>query len=93
VGVSQGRCIGILATLDTKLEEASYLKSEIERLGLRTCLVDLSLRASTAEADISRNAIADVGGIPIAELENYSRDKSMPIVAGAVGGILSLMGS
>ena len=53
------RTVVLLATLDTKGEEAEYLRGELEALGSDVVTVDLGVvGAPQAEADITREEVA-----------------------------------
>lgn len=54
--------VALLATLDTKHDEARYLADELERHGARPILVDVSLRGvSPASAEVARADLASLG--------------------------------
>lgn len=66
----------IISTLDTKGRETYYLKEKIESLGLRTLLMDLSLRGGNdTTADIHPEHVARAGGSTIEVIRN-SRERS-----------------
>lgn len=80
------KTIAILATLDTKADEADFMRQEIERLGGKALLIDLSVIGdSSIKADVSKEEVIEAGGSSLAELlDSPSRDKASPvIVAGA----------
>jgi uncharacterized protein (UPF0261 family) len=57
------RTVVIVATLDTKGEEAAYVRDHVAAWGLHTILIDPGiLPAPTVEADISREAVAEAAG-------------------------------
>jgi uncharacterized protein (UPF0261 family) len=59
----------VIATFDTKAEEALYLKGRIESLGCRALLMDTGILAESGEAsDISRHQVARAGGDSIETL-------------------------
>jgi len=90
------KTIAILATLDTKSEEADFMRREIESLGGKVMLIDLGVIGdSPIEADISKEEIIEAGGSSLAELlDNPSRAKANPvIVAGATEKMLELQQS
>jgi uncharacterized protein (UPF0261 family) len=61
-------------TLDTKGEEAKYLKEQIERKGHKTIIIDVGVLGKPAfKADISRGTVARAGGKRIAELMAAAR--------------------
>ena len=87
------KTIAILATLDTKADEADFMRQEIERLGGKALLIDLSVIGdSPIPADISKDKVIEAGGSTLAEqLDQPSREKANPfIVAGAIKIILDL---
>lgn len=59
----------ILGTLDTKGEEVGYLKNLIETEGCSTIVVDVgTLHPATVPADVSRESVAEAGGVSAGEL-------------------------
>jgi uncharacterized protein (UPF0261 family) len=83
---STTKTIAVLVTLDTKGEEASYLREQLQALGARALLVDVGVIGAPAiAADISREEVAAAGGTPLAELlENPTRQSASPVMnAGA----------
>lgn len=90
------KTIAILATLDTKAAEADFMRQQIESLGGRAILIDISVIGdSPIEADISKEEIIEAGGSTLAELlDSPSRAKASPVVvAGATTKILALQQS
>jgi len=102
------KTIVVLATLDTKGVEAQYVKEQIEKLGAKTLIVDVGVVGEPAiKADVSREAVAEAGGTPLAKLlEDPDREVAAPIMAqgatniitrlaeeGAVHGIMSMGGT
>ena len=98
----------MLATLDTKGHEAQFVREQIERLGEKALIVDVGVVGKPAiEADVSRQAVAEAGGTPLANLlENPDREVAAPVMAegatqiiaqlveqGKVHGILSMGGT
>ncbi|MDB4467383.1 Tm-1-like ATP-binding domain-containing protein, partial [Akkermansiaceae bacterium] len=80
------KTVAILATLDTKAAEADFMRSEIESLGGKALLIDLSLVGdSEIKADITKREIISAGGGNLDELlVKPNREQSNPfIVAGA----------
>jgi len=80
------RTVLILATLDTKSEEAAYLRERIEALGGAALLLDLGVVGeSPIPADIGREQVAAAGGTSLqALLETPTRESAAPVmVAGA----------
>ncbi len=81
-----GRVIAVLATLDTKGEEAAYLKERIEAQGESACLIDVGVIGAPAAApDVSREEVAAAGGTTLATLlANPTRQQASPVmIAGA----------
>ncbi len=103
-----GKTIAVLATLDTKGQEARYLREQIERFGDEALVVDVGVVGEPAtRADISRAEVADAGGTSLAELLlDPDREVAAPIMAagatrivtrlvddGKVHGIVSMGGT
>jgi len=87
------KTVAILATLDTKADEADFMRQEIERLGGKALLIDLSVIGESAiKADVSKEEVIVAGGGTLAELlDGPSREKASPvIVAGATKILLDL---
>jgi uncharacterized protein (UPF0261 family) len=63
------RTILILATLDTKEDEVLFLKRRVQQHGHRTLIVDAGvLRDPRLQPDLSREAVAALGGEPLDQL-------------------------
>jgi uncharacterized protein (UPF0261 family) len=80
------KTIAILATLDTKAAEASFMREEIERLGGQALVLDLGVVGTPGcAADVSREEIIELGGGQLEELlQKPSRERSSPfVVSGA----------
>jgi uncharacterized protein (UPF0261 family) len=103
-----GKTIVVLATLDTKGREAEYLREQIAAYGDTALIVDTGVVGQPATvADITREEVADAGGIPLAQiLENPSREVAAPVMAdgatrivtrlaaeGKVHGVLAMGGT
>jgi uncharacterized protein (UPF0261 family) len=81
------RTVVILATLDTKAEEAAFLRDRIVALGGTALLVDLGvIGSSPIPADVSRAQVAAAGGTPLSILQEApTRQAAAPVmVAGAI---------
>lgn len=78
-----GKTIVVLATLDTKGSEAEYLGQEIGRFGDQALIVDTGVVGTPAtKADITREEVAEAGGMPLAEiLKNPTREVAAPVMA------------
>ena len=67
--MSSPKTVLILATLDTKGEEAFFLKKEIQRRGVRTLTMDVGVRGEPYfEAEISREEVAQAASRTIEAL-------------------------
>ena len=57
------KVIAVLATLDTKGQEAEFLRQQLKALGSRALVVDMGvLGAPAARADVTRAEVARAGG-------------------------------
>ena len=66
---AQAPAILLIATFDTKAEEALYLINKMESLGCRVVSMDTGiLEESGYAADVTRHQVAEAGGASIAEL-------------------------
>lgn len=84
--MTERKRIAVLATLDTKGDEAAYLREQLGALGSDAWLVDMGvIGAPGATADVDRATVADAGGRSLASLlEDPSREDAAPVmVAGA----------
>ena len=80
------KTIAVLATLDTKADEAEFMRTEIESLGGKALIIDLGVIGSAGiTADVTREEIIIAGGSSLEELlKSPTREKSTPfIIAGA----------
>jgi uncharacterized protein (UPF0261 family) len=78
-----GKTVVVLATLDTKGQEAQYLRQQIEKFGDKALIVDTGVVGAPAcKADVTREEVAEAGGTPLAKLlENPTREVAAPIMA------------
>jgi uncharacterized protein (UPF0261 family) len=103
-----GKTIVVLATLDTKGEEAQYVSDRVENYGNKALLVDTGVVGTpAAKADITREEVAEAGGMPLDRiLERPSREVAAGVMAagatrivkelierGRIHGIISLGGT
>ncbi len=103
-----GKTIVVLATLDTKGEEAWYIKERLEKAGVEALIIDAGVVGKPAcKADISREDVARAGGKELKELlEHPDREVAAPVMAsgatkhvldlyqkGAVHGIIAMGGT
>jgi len=89
------KVIAVLATLDTKGQEAEFLRQQLEVLGSRALLVDIGVMDTpAARADLTRAQVARAGGTALATLRSgKSREASQPVMsAGATRLLLKRIG-
>jgi uncharacterized protein (UPF0261 family) len=86
-----GKTIVVLATLDTKGREAQYLREQIEKLGDKALVIDSGVVGTpAAQADISREAVAEAGGTPLAKLlAQPAREVAAPVMANGATKIVT----
>lgn len=84
------KVIAVLATLDTKGQEADYLREQLEALGSRALLVDIGvMNAPAARADLTRAQVARAGGTSLAALQaSRSREAAQPVMAAGATKLL-----
>jgi len=87
--------IVVLATLDTKGQEAQYLREQIDKTGDKAVIIDTGVIGTPgATADITRQQVAEAGGKPLAELlKNPSREVAAPLMADGATKIVTEMHS
>ncbi len=81
------KTIALLITLDTKAQEAEFLKEQIEKKGHKVLLLDIGVVGKAGiEPGIDRKTIISMGGGNLAELlKEPTREKSNPfVVAGCI---------
>ena len=76
------KTVAVLATLDTKGQEAGFVKEQLEQLGSHALLLDLGVVGEAAiPADLSRVTVAQAGGTPLPELlQNPTREAAAPVM-------------
>lgn len=86
-----GKTIVVLATLDTKGREAQFLREQIEKLGDRALLIDTGVvGAPAAQADITRQQVAEAGGTPLVNLLDHpTREVAAPVMAAGATKIVT----
>lgn len=102
------KTIVVLATLDTKGKEAQYLREQIEKQKAAALVMDVGVVGKpTAKADITREEVAEAGGVSLSRLlEKPDREVAAPVMAegatrlvsqlaaqGKVHGIVSMGGT
>ena len=75
--------IAVVATLDTKGEEAGYLRERLAELGSEALLIDVGVCGEPAlAADINRAQVASAGGTALADLlADPVREHAAPVMA------------
>ena len=79
--------VAVLATLDTKEPEVTFLADELRALGATPLRIDVGvLGAPTTVAEVSRQEVAEAGGSSLSELLRHpTRQTAAPVmIAGAV---------
>ncbi|MEM6633893.1 MAG: Tm-1-like ATP-binding domain-containing protein [Bacteroidota bacterium] len=76
------KTIALLVTLDTKDQEAGFLKEQIEARGHNAFLMDIGVVGiAGVEADMNRAAVVEAGGGSLEEiLQEPTREKANPFV-------------
>jgi uncharacterized protein (UPF0261 family) len=81
--------VAVLATLDTKGDEARFVADCLASRGFQPWLVDLSLvGGGRLSADTSRQAVAQAAGRTPGEVERLHRAEAMQVVAKAAASIV-----
>ncbi|MBE9474769.1 MAG: Tm-1-like ATP-binding domain-containing protein [Chloroflexi bacterium] len=83
------KTIAIVGALDTKGQEFAFLKSEIEKRGCSTLVVDTGvLGEAVFEPDVSREQVAQAGGSNLNQLiERKDRGEAMAVMTKGVAEI------
>jgi uncharacterized protein (UPF0261 family) len=83
------KTIAIIGALDTKGQEFSFLKEEIEKRGCRTLVVDTGVLGGLYfKPDISRSQVAEAGGSDLGQLlERKDRGEAMAVMTKGVAEI------
>ena len=84
------KTVALLITLDTKYQEAGFLKEQIEARGHKAFLIDIGVVGNPGiEATIRRNEVISAGGGSLTDLlKDPTREKANPLV---VGGCISIL--
>jgi uncharacterized protein (UPF0261 family) len=84
------KVIAILATLDTKGQEAEFLRQQLKALGSRALVVDMGvLNKPEARADITRAQVARAGGTSLRQLQQgATREAAQPVMAAGATHLL-----
>jgi uncharacterized protein (UPF0261 family) len=86
-----GKTIAVLATLDTKGQEAQYLREQIEKAGDKALVIDVGVVGQpAARPDITREEVAEAGGTTLAEmLRHPDREVAAPVMAAGATQIVT----
>jgi uncharacterized protein (UPF0261 family) len=84
------KVIAVLATLDTKGQEAEYLRQQLAALGSRALIVDTGVMGTpAARADITRAQVARAGGTTLSVLkQGGTREAAQPVMAAGATRLL-----
>lgn len=84
------KVIAVLATLDTKGQEAGFLREQLEALGSRALLVDIGvMNAPATDADLTRAQVARAGGTSLSALQaGKSREAAQPVMSAGATRLL-----
>jgi len=85
------KTIAVLATLDTKGDEAQFLRAELEALGSRALVLDMGVVGEPGcRADVTRAEIADAGGTPLVKLvASPTRGAAQPVMVAGATNVLA----
>ena len=84
------KTIALIGTFDTKGEEFSFVRDQIEKAGLRTILIDVGVLGSAAfEVDFSQTEVAAAANEDLASLR-LNRDRGRSVTAMALGATVIL---
>lgn len=86
-----GKTIAVLATLDTKGQEAQYLREQIEKAGDAALVIDVGVVGQPAtRPDITREEVAEAGGMSLVELlRDPDREVAAPVMAAGATKIVT----
>ena len=84
------RVVAVLATLDTKGQEAAFLCRQLKALGSRPLLMDIGvLGVPAARADVPRVEVARAGGTSLRALQRAgTREAAQPVMAAGATTLL-----
>lgn len=84
------KTIAVLATLDTKGQEAEFLRDQLRALGSGALVVDIGvLNRPAARADLTRAQVARAGGTTLAALRQAgTREAAQPVMAAGAARLL-----
>ena len=72
----------LVATMDTKGEEAVFLKTCFDRIGIPVLIMDAGIRGeSPVPVDVTREQVAESGGKTLADVRNIGHEgKSLGVM-------------
>jgi uncharacterized protein (UPF0261 family) len=80
----------VVATLDTKGEEAAYVRDHVAAWGIRTILIDPGILGKPAvQADVSREQVAQAAGTTLEAL--LARGEKAYAIARQIEGLCSIV--
>lgn len=80
--------IAVLATLDTKGEEATYLSREIEDAGGEARVVDVGVGTPTVSCEVPADQVAAAAETTIEQVRGLSREDAMTTMGRGAGALL-----
>ena len=88
-----GKTVVVLATLDTKGREAQFLAEQITKLGYEPLIVDSGVVGTPGtRAAVTREQVAEAGGIPLADLlRNPDRAVAAPVMAAGATRLITAL--
>jgi uncharacterized protein (UPF0261 family) len=89
--VDPRKTILLIATLDTKEEETTYLRQALERCGMNVLVLDTGMRGDVdvLRADIRRDQVARAGGSSYALVQEMPRLQAEAIMADGVATLVN----
>ena len=84
------KTIAIVATLDTKGEEAKYLKEQIERKGKKTLIIDDGMRGAplAVKPDITQETVAEAAGSSFQIVKGLGRGPAEEVMMKGMAKVL-----
>ena len=77
--------VAVLATLDTKGEEVSFLAAEITAAGAEARVVDVGLGETDVAAEVTADEVAASAGRSLADVRRLPRDEAMATMGDGAG--------
>ncbi len=87
----EGGWVAVLATVDTKAQEADFLRCWFRVRGLEARVVDLGLRpppSGAPPADVPREVVASAAGASLQEVAQMRRDRALTTMGEGAGRLL-----